>query len=158
MWNCLFFFKYCCIYENLSGCLFIVLCLLSSCFPPFSFYCLWCCFMELGDLWRSQPEGTWLMNIEHTATSSPMPISPPPPIKNSNTCLPLASKTIFIAWSVWLSRRDADFGGVKSQEKPQQNHKRQSFGIKSHRLLKYDTRTVFSAYVSPCITAVLSSQ
>lgn len=27
-----FFFKYCCIYENLSGCLFIVLCFLYLCF------------------------------------------------------------------------------------------------------------------------------
>lgn len=106
-----FFLKGCCIYENVSRSLFIVLCFLFL-----SFIVSDAISWSLGNLWSSQPEETYGIDIEHTVTSELMPIFPPSPIKKTAAIfsLPLASKTIFMAWSALLSQHDGKYFSIKS--------------------------------------------
>lgn len=88
--------------------------------------------MEPRDLWSSKPEGTQVIDIEHAVTSDLMPISPPSPIKKQQYFfLPLASKTIFMAWSALLSQRDGKCFSIKSQGETKKNYNMQDFRIKS---------------------------
>lgn len=90
----------------------------------FFFYCLWCCFMELGDLWSNQPEETSIIDIEHIVTSKPMPIFPPSPIKKKKKRHPI----IFVCcWHqrqfLWHSLHHylnmmVNISALKSKEKP----------------------------------------
>ena len=63
--------------------IFLVVFLPSCAFSFFVFYCLWFYFMELGDLRSSQPEGTWVIDTEHTVTSELIPIFLPCPLKKN---------------------------------------------------------------------------
>lgn len=124
-------------------------CPVPSFFFFFVFYCLWFYFMELGGLRSSQPEGTWVIDTEHTVTSELIPIFLPYPLKKKKQhfFLPLAWKTIFMAWSALLSQHDGKYFSIKNQG---ETRRTVIFRIleSSHKV--YENRDQVSNFLSQC--------